>query len=50
MARKTLASQALKKKNTLLNTANQSEKFQKEITDETNVAELPEDVKEKIFG
>ena len=49
MARKTLASQALKKKNTLLNTANQSEKFQKEITDETNVAELPEDVKEKIL-
>ena len=49
MARKTLASQALKKKNTLLNTANQSEKFQKEITDETNVAELPEDIKEKIL-
>ena len=49
MAKRTLASQTLKKKHTLLNTAKQSEEFQKEITDETNVSELPEDIKEKVL-
>lgn len=48
MAKRSLASQALAKKNTIQQAASKSESFQKEITDETNVSDLPDEVKEKI--
>ncbi len=48
MAKRSLASQALTKRNTMQKAASKSEDFQKEITDETNVNELPDEVKEKI--
>lgn len=49
MARKNLTSQALMKKNTLLNAVGQATQFQKEITDETNVRDLPDNVREKVI-
>lgn len=48
MAKRSLASQVLTKRNTMQKAASKSEDFQKEITDETNVNELPDEVKEKI--
>jgi len=48
MARKNLTSQALKKKNTLMNVADVSGQFQKELLEKTNVSELPSEVRQQI--
>ena len=49
MARKTLGGQALKRKNTLLQTAAQSTIFQKEINDSTDISAIPETNRDKIL-